>query len=159
MVSLGSFGKVRPAEADVEPVTFDWFGLTVGVVVDFNQVELVDLMELASTVDETDPAAMRIVKDMLRLVIQPDDFDAFWAQAKTSRQQIEDLVELGQALMEAATDRPTRQPSGSSPGRQAIEGNSPAVSDLPGRPGRPDIVILREDAELDRRRMMAAAAG
>jgi hypothetical protein len=158
MASLGSFGTVKPVEEQAEPDTFEWFGSTVRLTTDYNEVELVDLMESARDIDVDDPTSMVIVKDLLRNVVDRQDFDAFWKLAKANRQQIEDLAQLAGALMEAATSRPTRQPSDSSTGRLPTPQSSPAVSSSPVSPGRPDLVLLLEGGEQTRRELAAKVA-
>jgi hypothetical protein len=156
MVSLGSFGVVRAAVADPDPATFDWFGQPVRVTpFEVNQIELVDLMETIQHVDETDPRAVSIVKDLLRQVLHVDDFDQFWSIARTQRQEIEDLMGLYEVLLQEIAARPTRQSSDSAPGRLATSASSPDVSYLPAPAGRPDIQLIHDDNQATRARMAA----
>jgi len=160
MGSLGSFGTLHevPTDQQDEAQTFDYFGTEIKLEQDFNQVELVDLMESARTIDENDPTAMVIVKDTLRVLIDPDDFTTFWDLARRKRQTLEDLARLMQMLMEAQTDRPTQQPSDSSVGRQAIDVSSLGALLPPGSRGRPDLQLLVEQGQETRSKIAAAAA-
>jgi hypothetical protein len=160
MGSLGSFGVRHEAVADeVEPDTFDWFDLEVRLTTTYNQVELVDLMEIAATVDEEDPRALVIVKDLLRMFIEPDDFDAFWQKAREEKQTIEDLSALMQGLMVAVTDRPTQPLSDSSAGQPTTITSLPVASATPASRGRPDLQLLVDGAAATWAKVEAEAAG
>lgn len=164
MPTLGSLGVVHEVQhpTEEEVLDFDWFGAKIRLTSDYNEIEMVDLMETMSDISEDDPRAIVTVKDTLRLVVDPDDFTEFWRLAKENRQKIGDLIAVGQVLMEAVTARPTQQPSDSSPGRLTTPENSPAASSSPevssGMPGRPDLVIIREDDAATRRKVQEAAA-
>ena len=157
MASLGSFGKQHAPVEAAEPDTFDWFGSSVRLSSEVNEVELIDLMETFTQLDEANPTAIVVVKNGFRLILHPDDFDGFWTAAKQNRQKIEDLMPVLQALMEAATDRPTQQPSDSSPGRLVTPVNSPVVSPSQVLPGRPDLELLQQGGEDTRRDLEARA--
>jgi hypothetical protein len=159
MGSLGSFGTVHEVPADQgEAQTFDYFGTEIKLERDFNQIQLVDLMETARTVDETDPTAMVIVKDTLRVLIDQEEFNTFWNLAKRNRQTLEDLARLMQVLMEAQTERPTQQPSDSSAGRQPIDVSSLGALPRQGSRGRPDLQLLVDQGQETKARIAAAAA-
>ena len=159
MGSLGSFGTVHAVPDDQGDVpSFDYFGTEIKLERDFNQVELVDLMETARTVDETDPTAMVIVKDTLRVLIDHEEFDTFWHLARRNRQTLEDLARLMQELMEAQTERPTQQPSDSSAGRQPIDVSSLGALPRQGSRGRPDLQLLVDQGQETKARIAAAAA-
>jgi hypothetical protein len=147
MASIGKFG-VRHEEpaAEAEPDTFDWFGLGVRVASTYNQVELVDLMEVAGSIDEDDPRALVIVKDMLRMFINAEDFQSFWDKAREEKQTIEDLSALMQGLMVAVTDRPTPPLSDSSAGQPTTVASLPGASATPVSRGRPDLQLLVDGA-------------
>lgn len=164
MASLGKFGTPHAPVAEAEADTFDWFGSDVRLSTEVNEVELIDLMETFTQLDESNPTAIVVVKNGFRLILHPDDFDGFWSAAKQNRQKIEDLMPVLQALMEAATARPTQQPSDSSPGRLPTPVNSPDVSPSAVLPGRPDLVLLQQGGEetrrdLEQRARQAALAG
>lgn len=138
MASLGSFGVRHEPEVVEEETTFDWFGTEIRLpVLAVSQMELVDLMEMATSTDDTDPGAVVVVKKLFRMVIHPDDFQQFWNIGIQNRQQIDDLMPVFQVLLEAATARPTRQPSDSSSGRPVTPAASPVSSsstvEPPGR--------------------------
>jgi hypothetical protein len=150
MASLGSFGVIHPEITQTEPDTFDWFGSTVRVTVDVNEVELIDLLDAARAVDSADLSALTLIKDGLRTIIYPDDFNQFWELARKNRQRIEELATVLANLIESATDRPTQQPSDSSPGRLTTEANSGDGSPSPVSAGRPDLQLIRDTTDLDR---------
>lgn len=160
MVSLGKLGVVHDAEVVEEETTFDWFGTAVRLpVLEVSELELVDLMEMTTTTNDDDPSAIVVIKKMFRQVIHPDDFDLFWSLAKQNRQQIADLMPVYQVLLEAATTRPTRQPSDSSPGRPAtLEASPPISSSEVVSPGRPDLVLLLEGGRETRAELAARMA-
>ena len=145
MANLGSFGTDRPRVAQAEPDTFTWFDQPIRLVDEVNEVELIDLMDTAREFDANDMAALVVLKDGLRTVIDPADFDTFWALAKQHRQGIEALAEVMKDLMEAMTGRPTQQPSDSSDGRLITGESSPVVSTSPATRGRPDLELIRSD--------------
>jgi hypothetical protein len=160
-MDLGSLGVERAAQVDDDPITFNWFGDKIRIVSEFNEIELVDLMERADNIDVNDLRAATAIKDMIRLVISEDDFDTFWATANAKRQKLDDLMAVFQVLIEAATNRPTQQRSDSSPGPQPTPASLPVASSSAasaGRPGRPDLVIISEDDAQTRQRVKAAAA-
>jgi hypothetical protein len=160
MASLGSLGTPHQAEVIEEETTFDWFGSTIRLpALAVSELELIDLMESTTTVDQDSPAAIVVIKNMFRQVIHADDFDQFWDLAKSNRQQIADLMQVYQVLLEAATGRPTQQPSDSSPGRLPTSGNSPTPSTPPGLTGRPDLQIIREDGAASRAWLAQQATG
>jgi hypothetical protein len=159
MGSLGSFGTPHePPQDQGEAQTFDYFGTEIKLERDFNQVQLVDLMESARTVDEDDPTAMVVVKDTLRVLVDQEDFSTFWNLAKRNRQTLADLAQLMNALMEVQTDRPTQQPSDSLAGRQPIDVNSLGALPRLGSRGRPDLQLLVNEGQETRAKIAAAAA-
>lgn len=155
--SLGTFGTPHETGDDFD--TFGWFGQDIRVVTAVNEVELVDLMEAAAGVDVEDLASMSVIKNMFRLVIPGEDFDTFWGLAKENRQTLEELSALFQALLTAITDRPTRQPSDSSDGRQSIGESSPPSSIATASSGRPDLQVIHDDYEATQQRLQQALSG
>lgn len=158
-VNLGPLG-VEPQAAEDDPTTFNWFGTQIRAISQFNELELVDLMERADSIDVDDIKAAVAVKDMLRLIVNAEDFDTFWTIAKAKNQKLDDLMRVFQVLMEATSGRPTQQPSDSSVGRQATQPSLPGGSSSPasvGRPGRPDLVIIGEDDAATRAKVQEAA--
>jgi len=159
VANLGEFGtphEPEVEESDAEPLEFGWFGVTIHLATSYSQVTLVDLMESARSVDEADPTAMVIVKDMLRLFINAGDFGTFWRIAKQQNQTLEDLTALMQGLMAALTDRPTPQQSDSSAGLLPTAESLPADSATPASRGRPDLQLVLEQGAESRARLAAA---
>jgi hypothetical protein len=163
MGSIGTFGVApdlpQEEQAGVEPETFTYFGKEIRLASEFNEVELVDLMEAARNVDERDPTAVVVIKDTLRIFMDSRDFDDFWATAKRNKQKIEDLAILMQQLMTALTDRPTQRPSGSSVGRSLTVENLPGDSPTPVSLGRPDLQYLIDSGRADAAKVKAVADG
>lgn len=147
MTSLGSFGTPR----DALDINFDYFGTMVRVNPDLSGVSLIDFMREATGLDQGDPDIKAVVgaaDSMLHYIVHPDDFDAFWAVAKSQRQTLEDLTDLMQQLIEAVTEVPTERPSTSSDGPLSTEPSSSDVSSLPDiarfeAAGRPDLALLK----------------
>lgn len=158
--SFGKLGVDRPAVDQNDPDTFEWFGSTVRVIPEVNEVELIDLMDTARDLDAAGLAGLAALKDAFRMLIHPEDFDAFWMAAKANRQKTADLAEVFQVLVQGATDRPTQKPSDSSAGPLVTAASSAVVSTSePVRVGRPDLQIIHEDAAAQRARMAQALAG
>jgi hypothetical protein len=157
--SLGSFGTVHPIVEQVDPDTFEWFGSTIRVTADVNEVELIDFMDTTRGIESKGLAALAAVKDGMRMLIHPDDFDTFWRLARQNRQQTDDLTELFMILIYGETDRPTQQPSDSSVGRLPTPESSPEGSSSPVSSSRPDLQLLMDDSAAERARIMSLAAG
>ena len=153
--SIGSYGVEHEPPTD-DPDTFDWFGSPVRLIPGVNEVELVDLMHQARSVDAEDVAAAAIIKDLFLMIIWPDDFAAFWTTAKTKRQEIEDMIELFRVLLQAITDRPTQQPSDSLSGRPTADAKSQPDSLPQVSSGRPDLQIIHDDSAATRERARQA---
>jgi hypothetical protein len=157
MSDLGSLGVVHQPVIDADPHTFDWFGTRIRVQVEVNQVELIDLMDAARSVDFDSAAALATVKDAFRAVLYPEDFPVFWAAAREQRQTAEDLAGVLQVLFEGVMALPTPRQSGSSPGLSStalslLADSSSAGS--PGTPPRPDLQLIRDDYEATRQRLL-----
>lgn|SRR5690242_14130582 len=144
MASLGRFGVQREAVED----TFDWFEHTLRVNPSLSELELADFLEIASAVDENNIAqAMALLKDTFRLVVHPDDFEAFWTTAKRERQGAQDLMAVFHAVIESVADRPTDRPSDSSDGPQltsvtSVDDSSSQVIRRLEMEGRPSIALM-----------------
>lgn len=160
MASLGSFGVVHePTTPNAEPDTFEYFGAIIRIVNDPDDIDMIDFLESARTIDDQGLMALTAVKDGLRILIDPRDFDLFWLTAKQNRQTVEDLSKLFSDLVTGETDRPTQQPSDFSNGRLETVESSTAVSfSPPVTSGRPDLQIIHEDGAESLRRIAAAAA-
>ncbi len=146
MASIGSFGT--PRDAVVETDTFDWFGTEVRTNPMLSDLDLADFMEVAGGIDADDPktaiAAMGTVKGFLRSAVHEDDFDAFWATAKTNRQGLQDLLPVAMQIMGAVLGRPTGLPSVSTDGQQPTQVSSSrdaASVAAQAYPDRPDLQL------------------
>lgn len=147
---MGSLGDLTPTDADdlVELFTFDFFGTTVRIHPDYAELTFLDFVEEASSVDESDPRAVLLVKNLMRALVHPDDFAAFWDTARRRRQSQKQLAELNNHVLAALAERPTSRPGDSSPGPTSTTPSSAAVSSLPGT-ARP-AAQAAEDAATDR---------
>lgn len=148
MAHLGTFGVPHADEQD----TFTYFDAEVRVHPDLSDLLLHDFMEQAASIDETDPAAMTLVKDFIRSMIHPGDFEQFWALAKAKRQNTADVMGIAKGLFAAVTARPTGRQSGSSRGRAATRRkskaglSSPVLGRLSGRPDLQLAVVAAQEA-------------
>lgn len=148
MPDLGELGQ--PSEAS-EDVTFGFFGHQMRVNPTFGELELVDFMDAAGAVDVNNSASFRLLKDLLRSTVHPDDFDAFWKAAKQHRQGVEDLMKIAYQVIEAVTARPTGQPTDSSDGQPSTAANSTGDSSTRvirrlEAQGRPDLAVVAMQA-------------
>jgi hypothetical protein len=163
MGSLGDFGTIKPKAAD----TFGWFGTEIRVNSKLTDLVLMDFAEYAQGLDENSPEVMRFMKDQMRLVIDPDDFDAFWQGALDNGQDSNDLMTVMKAVIETKANRPTLLPADSSAGQPRTVVTSPDVSSLPDTevspltamdrraieslpPGRPDLALVVMEAAKQR---------
>lgn len=145
MTHLGSLGKRH----DPVNISFDYFGETeIRGAEGLSDLHHLDFMEQAAGMSVDDPRGWSLVKDFARVVIAEDDFERFWATARSNGQSQQDVGETLMAVLEASTARPTEQPSGSSDGQQVTVTNSQAVSSsLDDRlSGRPDLQLLVANA-------------
>lgn len=150
MGSLGQFGETRDGLVD----TFGYFGHEVRVNPDLSELDIIDFMETALSVDNQDPKAILILKKFLRELIHPDDFDVFWDAARANRQRVEDVQAVTKAIIEAVTGRPTGQPSDSSRGPSNMLTTSKGTSSdrvLTRLDGRPDLQLALVKARQARR--------
>jgi hypothetical protein len=155
---LGSLGKTKAA-VDID---FDWFGTTIRAnpsLSDLAFVEFIDRAKglpalMSGNLDEFDQTstldAVALVMNFVRLSIHPEDFDEFWALAKTNGQNGEDVAAVCKAVVEAATGFPTSRPSDSArgrsnTGRRSTRKSSSAVEHamrlLDGRPDLQQVVV------------------
>lgn len=162
MGSLGDFGQAKPQVAD----TFGWFGETIHVSPNLTDLVLMDFAEQAKGLDENDPRAMSFLKDQMRVVIAPDDFDSFWSTAVRNRQDSKDLMAVFKRIIESISERPTVLPSVSSVGQHQGVITYLDASSLLGTPvsplgaadrrtiegmtGRPDLALVVDKAARER---------
>lgn len=173
-LEFGYFGttiRVHPAASDTVELEF----LDVGRDIDLDALRGKSLDDLES--DEEKLATLSamgrairggylLVKDSLRMVIHPDDWQTYWDLARENGQRIVDLMtdlkRITAAVVEADTGFPTLPPSASeggpasTPPRSAAESFSAAarpVSDadkalrmLHGRPDLQEFIVLQEES-------------
>lgn len=143
MANLGSLGTERP---QAEPNEFGWFTTTIRTNPGITDLVLADFMETATAIDmdnaEQAAASLGLIKQFLRDMIHPDDFDRFWFTAKQHGQGIEDLLGVAKAIIAEASSRPTMLPSVSTDGQPRTPENSASALELIAEqafPGRPDL--------------------
>jgi len=149
MGSLGSLGT-KHEDVDVELLTFDYFGTELRVDPNLTEVDLLDFLEGAEDLDTRDAGALKVLKDLCRSAIHPEDFDRFWALAREHRQGIEDRMAVALACVEAAAARPTQPSSVSSggPSATATRSEGDSFSQVRSRlAGRPDLQLVVDQAE------------
>lgn len=142
--SLGSLGTPK------EPVdlTFDYFGVVIRVHPSASDLDLVGFMLEAAEVEAVDEnKAMQATARYLKGLIHEEDWDTFWAAAKGNRQVLQDLLMLGEQIVEAVAGVPTEPPLSSASGRLNTEPKSKADSSLRAtkqrRPRNPDADVQR----------------
>lgn len=155
MVDIGDLGGTAPDAIDIQ---FGYFGSKFSAHPELGELILVEFLEGAIKIDEHSPQALTAVKDFLRQVVAPDDFDLFWRAAIRNRQTTQQLMTFAETLIEkvveATTERPTSQLSDSSagPSPTAESSEADASSRVVHRlesSGRPDLalaVLARQDA-------------
>jgi hypothetical protein len=131
MGSLGDFGTVKPQRED----TFGWFGHQVRVNPRLTDLVLMDFAEYAMSLDQDSPEVLAFMKNQMKLVVHPDDFEAFWRSALDNGQDSTDLMAVMKAIVETKAARPTPLPSDSSAGQARTVVTSPDVSSLPATAG------------------------
>lgn len=146
MTHLGDFGVERPAHED----SFGYFGETVRVNPDLSDLAMVDFVETGVAIQAMDgKGGLLALKDMLRSLVHPEDFDRLWELAKANRQQIDDLDALAEAIVVSVTGRPTEQPSDSSDGLPTTpdDSSSRALRLLDGRPDLQMAIVRAQEAQ------------
>lgn len=112
--SIGSLGTPREPVTDM---TFDYFGVVIRVNETASDLDLVGFMLDSAALGDVaanSQAAMVATSNYLRGLINPDDWDTFWRQARANRQNMEDLMSLGQQIVEAVADGFPTNPSSES---------------------------------------------
>lgn len=134
--SIGSLGTPHE-EIDA---TFDYFGVVVRINPAAGDLELMEFLMEAAEVEEVDQRkSMGAISRYLRGLVHPDDWDTFWRAAKANRQTIQDLMILGQQLIEAVSGFPTEQPAPSTDGRGRTAQRSKAASSSRGTGRKRDV--------------------
>lgn len=150
---LGELGTVH---ASTE-LTFGWFGLTVRVGETAGDLQFIEFIEHAMTLDADDQVeGMKAVMAYLHELVHPDDWDVFWGAAKANRQTFEDLMNVAKAIVEVTSGFPTGRPHASSGGRSTIKRKFKGGSSSQGRAlkllkGRPDLKMAVWQADQARR--------
>lgn len=110
---IGDLGIERPA-LDLE---FGYFGLVLRVNPDATDLDLVEFLMTADSIDQLDEVKGTIaIGRYLRALVHPEDWDVFWSTAKGNRQNLTDLMLTTHAIIAAVAAFPTGQPSDSSTG-------------------------------------------
>jgi hypothetical protein len=132
---MASIGKLGTAHAEID-LDFDYFGETIRVSPFASDIDFIEFMSRAESIDEVDEiAAMHATLEYIKVQIHPDDWDLFWATAKRNRQNTLDLLDTSKAILEAIAGFPTGQPSVSSDGRQSTARRSQGGSSSAARRG------------------------
>lgn len=144
---FGDLPEVIPAR---QYMVMPYFDVPVRVVADQNlaEIELVEFLDKATTLDEADPRAMAIIRTFLRTLVHEDDWDTFWEAVRRYRQGAEDQMAFARYVIETATGHPFEEPSASSPGPSNTEQSSGVDYSLQERvqrrledQGRPDLAL------------------
>lgn len=149
---LGDF-STSVEELD-EDDTFGYFGAELRVNPTFVDADLADFLEAGRSIDvNNEAAAMLFLKDFLRRVVHPEDFDEFWDLASKHRQTLRQRLQTIYSIIEAVADRPTKSSTDSSDGQQPVEPKS--VDDSFSRviarlEGRPDLKLVAYEAQAAR---------
>lgn len=158
MVSLGTFGVPRA----IDDETFTYFDVEIRAHPTLSDLAMHDFMERAAHIDNADPAAWTLVKDFIRELVHPEDFDKFWFLARQNRQNTDDLMALAKGLYSAVVGRPTTRPSASPRGRSRTKRKSPAGSSSPviaRLAGRGDLQLAVVQAQEHLGEQTAGSAG
>lgn len=153
-IDLGDLGGDTGATDAPVVHTFPWYGVTVRVNPGASEMVYLDFIEEAGQYDESDSRGAVAVKEFIREMIHPDDFDVFWDLAKTHRRQIKDLANISMRIVAQVSGDPTSGQPDSSNGLSVISGSStdaryaPVITELE-KNGRPDLAVIYDDARLN----------
>lgn len=161
---LGELGT----KVEQEPIEFGWYGATMRAHPTATELPLVDFQEkaLREEIDDNDPKAAVMLKDLLRCYVHPDDFGDFWAISQRNGVGLEGQMAVVMAVIEQLAERsPTKPSSGSGRGRKRTAGKSRSRQDGASERmihrlhavGRPDLMLAVAQAKVDREQMEAAA--
>lgn len=155
-LDLGDLGRMQaPPESPEdwpEVLTFPWFSAELRVNPAASDTAYIDLLEESGELEEEDPRAAIAVKNFIREIVHPDDFDEFWSLGKAHGYSIRQLAATAMKIVEAITGDPSQPPTGSSPGLSEIGGKSTADryrrvrSELEAE-GRPDLAQVFLETE------------
>lgn len=131
LLDIGKFGHIADVpdeDAWPEPRKLPWFGTEIRTHPLLTDTALVDLLEKSGELDDRDPRAAIVVKQFIRDVIHPDDFDDFWKLGKAHGYSTLEFAEVAARIIEAVTGDPTQESSDSSSGQLPTATRSPGVS-------------------------------
>lgn len=171
---FGAVIRVHPAATDTVELEF----LDVGRDIDIDLLQDTSLDDLdndekfaaVASIGRAIRSGYLLVKDSLRQVIHPDDWQTYWDLARANGQRISDLMadlkRITAAVVEADTGFPTMRPSDSADGRANTPPRSAAGSSsvagrqdsdankalrmLRGRPDLQEFVVKQQEAEAAR---------
>lgn len=128
-ISLGDLSG--PSERGPLVASFTYFGEQIRVHPDVTEVDMIDFLDDAETVDKDDPKSMLMVKNAARNHVHPDDFEKFWQLRKANRQGVEQLMGTIWQIVGGLTGKANGQRSASSDGPPATNPSSPVSSSPP----------------------------
>lgn len=144
--------------------SFGWFGKNVRISPTLSELDLVDLAEEASAAmsEESGLKQLTFIKDSLRKIVHPGDFDDFWKIAREKKVSLEYLANVQNKVIAYIAKRPTQSQSSLSGGQAEIATSSVETRDATVSPltamdvryaerelqGRPDLrLALLSQAE------------
>lgn len=130
---IGEFeAAVREVDPDREPDTFKLCGETFTVADEPNIIALGRFARAARAgADSDDMEGLATLIDTVASVVVPADEERFLDVASKNRLDVELLLKVVSAVMEAQAGRPTAPSSDSSPGRSTTGESSKALSSSP----------------------------
>jgi hypothetical protein len=147
MATLGDFGEAHEPNTE----TFGWFGAELRVHPDLSNLVFVETLGRPF---RTFGESMESLRDLVGMLVHPEDVDEFWQLARANRQTQDDVLRVGLEIVGALTRRPTARPSDSSAGPPATDtgstGSSSSQAALRLLDKRPDlqVAVLRAEREL-----------
>lgn len=142
MTSLGDFNA---AARELDPTealdTFGWYGATIRVRPD---VGIYPLMRFSGELNEstTDMSVLAIEHQLLRDLIDPDDWAEFERSTISNRVPHDQITELVKALVIGTAGRPTLRSFASADGPPSTTESSTGDSPSPIPPGFEDMVSV-----------------
>lgn len=143
-IDLGDLSAVAEERAPVI-ADFGYAGVRYRVNPGLSEVDVMDFMDEAQSLDPNAPQAVTLVKRWARATIHPDDFDALWKVLRDRRQDSAQIMALMWAVLDGVTDLPTGQPSASSGGLPNTSQNSQGGSSAPDADPSTPAVYRPED--------------
>jgi hypothetical protein len=167
---LGEFGKQARTLVDAD---FTFFGTTIRVNPQLSPGGIIEFFERAGKIQMPDPELppeeqarlamelLPVMREFLAYQVHPDDRGVFFDVASKNGQQLDDLMEVSNAIMTLVGGRPTQRSSDSSPGprhRKAGASSSQQVKKRLERQGRPDLALMVLEVQEGREAEAAAAS-